>query len=280
MGTAFFGYARAMRCAANLLVVVTLLGGVELPAEAQGASSTTVARRLFREGIREARRRNWQEAHDAFSRSYELSPRSTTLLNLAGTQRQLGRWVAAAESYRRFLSSNDERGRRARQQNQVAERALEELEAQIPNLRVNATGELANVVVTIDDEEMAAAAYGELFPLDPGEHHVVIQREGHRSVELDFTLEEGGEHVIDVADQAWRRIVPEPREVAVRDVVTDPEPIEDEPEGRPVRRSPALWITVTLVVVGGVLGGVLGARAAEPARYEGNVPPGRLRVPD
>ena len=121
-------YARRMRWMAHLLVVVTVWSSLgELGfVEAQGASSTTVARRLFREGIREARRRNWQEAHDAFARSYELSPRSTTLLNLAGTQRQLGRWVAAAESYRRFLSSNDERGRRARQQNRVAEQALEE----------------------------------------------------------------------------------------------------------------------------------------------------------
>ena len=205
-------YARRMRCMAQLLLVVTVLSSLgESFVEAQGASSTTVARRLFREGIREARRRNWQEAHDAFARSYELSARSTTLLNLAGTQRQLGQWVAAAESYRRFLSSNDERGRRARQQNRVAEQALEELEAQIPNLRVTASGEYAGVVITIDDEEMAAAAYGELFPLDPGEHQMVIQREGYRSVELELALEEGGEQSVDVAAQDWVRIVPRAR---------------------------------------------------------------------
>lgn len=267
-----------MRLGLAVVILLSCIGDLE-PAHAQGASSTTVARRLFREGIREARRRNWQEAHDAFQRSYELSPRSTTLLNLAGTQRQLGQWVAAAESYRRFLSSNDERGRRARQQNRVAEGALEELEAQIPNLRLNATGELASVVVTVDDEEMAAAAYGELFPLDPGEHQVVIQRDGYRSVELAFTLEEGAEHAIDVGAQEWTPIVPEPREVAQREVSeTHDDPLEDEP--RPARRSPALWVVVTLVVVGGVLGGVFGARAAKPARYDGNVPPGRLTVPD
>ncbi len=268
-----------MRVAVNLLAMVVLLSsGAEL-LEAQGASSTTVARRLFREGIREARQRNWQEAHDAFERSYELSPRSTTLLNLAGTQRQLGMWVAAAESYRRFLSSNDARGRRARQQNRVAQAALEELEAAIPNVRIVATGEFRNVTVAIDDDEVPAAAYGELFPLDPTTHAARVERADYRAIELEFTLEEGAEHVIDVAGLEWTPIVPDPVELAQQEVLSEePDVVGDEP--RPLRRSPVLWTIVGVVVVGAVLGGVLGARAGSTARYNGNVPPGRLTVPD
>jgi len=267
------------------LMVASLLSLAPRATFAQAGTSagnTTVARTLFREGIAATRAEDWQRARDAFARSFELAPRATTLLNLAGTERQLGSWVAAAESYRRFLAMAG-RGRRSRAQRRVARQALAELEPQIPSIRVSRGGaEYADVDVTVDGEAMPSAALGELFPVDPGEHALRMEREGYRSVELNIDLEAGATEELSLADQVWHPLALDPAQVARDGSQAEPAgglvDSREGPSSGSIWHSPVFWIVVGAVVVGAVVAGVV-AGSGGPSRYSGNVPPGRLEVP-
>ena len=98
---------------------------------------TGAARDLYQDGLRAAQEGRWEEARVAFERSYELSPRDATLLNLATALGETGRFVAAIEAYRRFLARADERTRA--RGGPAAERAIAELEARLAHVSISAS---------------------------------------------------------------------------------------------------------------------------------------------
>jgi hypothetical protein len=274
--------------------VLCLLAGLGLASfahaqESATASETALARQLFREGIDAARGGDFERARRAFARSYQLSRRPVTLLNLAGAQSQTGELVQAAESYRRYLRMTREDGDARRRE--AAEQALAALEPRIPHVVISVVGLHEDDRLELDGDELSPAALNQRFPVDPGEHRVVLERSGAEPVVEIFDIREGDDRQVSLTAPAQ---APTPREVAQngdRDS-GDGESRSDggftgtsrgsdgeDTSGGSIFASPVFWI-VTAVVVGGAAfaGWYFFLREDDPGNppFRGNLGPGQL----
>lgn len=204
-----------------LAAVLAWLACAPAPAAAQSANETALARRFFRAGIQAARSRSWDEAREAFQRSYDLSPRPVTLLNLAAAQAESGRLVEASESYRRFLHDVTQ-GRHSR----AAEQALAGLEPRIPHLDITIAGLTDDHVIRLDGDELSHAALGSALPVDPGRHELMVVAPDGDATHETVSVGEG--------DRASVRL----RAPMVRLPVAPP-PNDDDDEGG---ISPWVWV--------------------------------------
>lgn len=252
------------------------------PAAAQSASEVAAARSLFEEGVAAASASRWADALSAFERSYAIAPRSTTLLNLAGAQVQLGQLVAASESYQRLIreAGRNARERRLREQ---AEDALEALTPRIAHLTLRIDALTASDEVSIDGETVAHAIVGVPTPVDPGAHRVSVRRDDREVGRASTTLGEGERGELTV-------VVPVASEGAVATGFDDAEPDRDVPPaaleggtetdggGENIAESPILWTIVGIVVVGGVVAAVVATQVpTSPSYYMGNLGDGQIR---
>lgn len=238
---------------------------------AQSASEQSLAREQFRAGVAAARGQEWDAAIDAFQRSYELSPRPMTMMNLAGALAQGGRLVEASEAYRQFLAEA-QTGTAARVRGE-AEEQLHALEARIPRVRLRVLNRREGDVITLDEYQISDAAIDQPLPVDPGEHSVTISRAGLEPRTVPFTSEEGV--LSDVVLEAWPDLSAEdPTVTPEGDPLGTPPPVA----GRSVFEEPAFWIVLGVVVAGGVAVGVgVGvATQSPPPVYFGNLPPSQV----
>lgn len=245
-------------------------------ASAQTAAERAMARDQFQEGVTAARDGDWAHAADAFQRSYELSPRPLTLLNLAGAYMQVGRLVEAAEAYRMFLH---EEGVTARQRRD-AEEQLAALEPRIPRVRLRVLGLAEGDRVMLDEYQLSAAALDEPYPVDPGSHTATIERERHAPLPVAFSVDEGAEQevTIDATPESWPELPGD--EGAGPDEGGD-EGVPIETGGGPsIVEEPAFWIVIgSILVAGGVAVGLGVGLSTPPEPFSGNTPPFRVELP-
>jgi hypothetical protein len=247
--------------AAAIAVVAAVCLGDAASASAQTASEIALARRQFRQGLAAARRDDWERARDAFQRSYDLSQRPITLLNLAGALLQTGRLVEGSEAYRQFLRGDDRVTDRHRDE---AEEALATVETRVPHARIRVLGFAADDTLTLDEFDLDPAAIGEELPVDPGDHVIAVTRAGHEPVRTSWHIEEGETRdvIVDV-----RSLAPAVDLNAANDPVDEPTILE----------SPWLWVAAGVLVAGGITAGILIAGGeGDPA--VGNLPPFRVGV--
>src|SRR5689334_2554961 len=101
---------------ATCALLVFFLGGtadVHAQDAEISASESAVARDYFRAGVTAANAHRWPDAVVNFERAYAIVRRPLVLLNLALAREHVGQLVAAAETYRQFISdaqSERERG--------------------------------------------------------------------------------------------------------------------------------------------------------------------------
>ena len=259
-----------LRGLALLALGPVLLLGAGTAHGQESASEVAMARRLFREGVDAARRRQWLDARTAFERSYELSPRPITLLNLAGAQAEVGLLVEASEGYQRFLSNP---GTRSERHVPEARRALDALLPRIAHLRLRVDDLTDGHRLEIDGREVSHAVVDGDLPLNPGEHEIVVRgHDGEEAARTTVTVDEG-----------------ESRNVRMRVAATTAEvPIlpgteqEEEREGGGAARSPWLWTGLGLVVVGGVVTAVVltrdGGGGGAGGPFLGNVGTGSWEI--
>ncbi len=176
------------------LALILPMGSATL-ARAQSSSELAAARGLFQQGLTAARAGEWETARRHFERSYEIAPRSNTLLNLAGARLQTGQLVAAAEDYRRFIAEAEGRARRLRPQ---ARAALAELEPRIAHVEIHIDGLLDSDTVRLDADELPRAALGIDVPIDPGEHVITVGRESDERARETFTVVEGARQTVTI----------------------------------------------------------------------------------
>lgn len=225
------------------------------PTESAEAAKIPVARRLYEEGVDAVNKGRWSLAHDRFKASFDLAPRVLTLFNLAGAQAQLGRFVEATESYRRFLRETiDGRYPELRQD---ATTQLELLEQQLSQITIEVKHLDAADVIAIDQSEFPHTAVREPIPMNPGAHAVTISRMGSVIVTRPLSLTAGAAQNVKIEL---------PRKVDLK--------VQQVPPSRPgdngqfassresgdrksrsgVLRSPWFWTAVAVVVAGGATG--------------------------
>lgn len=259
----------ARRILAGLALSVALALGLTATAQAQRASEAVLAREQFRAGVAAAREQRWDDAAEAFQRSYELSPRPLTLMNLAGAYAQTGRLVESVEAYRMFLM--ERQGVTARMRAD-AEGQLADLEPRIPRARITVLGIAEGDVVRLDEYELSTASLEQPLPVNPGSHTISLERGGQEPIVVPFETVEG----------ATEDVLLDARTLAAPSTGTGTGggPITGEPTpGRPLVEDPIFWIVMVgaVLVVGGVVTGVvLGTQPS--ASTVGNLPPGQIAI--
>jgi hypothetical protein len=239
-------------------------------AQAQSPNDVAMARDFFERGVAFAQAREWDEAREAFSRSYALAPRASTLINLAGAERQSGRLVAALESYRQFLREAPAGESALRDE---AQAAVNELGPRLARVEIEVRNLLSTDVVKLDGHELRAASLGAAIPIDPGAHRIEVVREGVVLRERAFELAEGASDRVSIE-------VPPPLEdaPALDSRPAGPEDPIEEDDGGTVFESPWFWIVAGVVVAGAAVGGWFLFRPVEDP-FVGNTTPGMVVNP-
>jgi|GEM_PF-2549395 len=264
------------------LFAVLVLGQLApASAHAQSASEVAAARGLFEEGVAAAGNARWEDALSAFERSYAIAPRSTTLLNLAGAQVQLGRLVAASESYQRLIREAGSNARERRLRDQARE-ALSGLEPRIAHLTLNVADLERGDEVLLDGAAVSHAIVGVATPVDPGDHRIAVRRSDREIGEASVNLSEGGSREVTVLLRAGDSVSvasadgPDDGTNTVPEAALTGDPEDDG--GEDIAASPILWTIVGVVVVGGVVAAVVATQLpSEPSYYMGNLGDGQIR---
>lgn len=262
-----------------VLTLVTVLDPMVASAQEASSSQRALARDLFGQGVTHARAENWGEAREAFQQAYDLVPQPTILLNLASAQVQSGRLVEGAETYRQFL--REVTSGRLAVHREAAQQALTTVEGRIPRLELRIQGLNSDDVVKLDGEPLIAAAVQNELPISPGDHNIVVLRDGEEWANQDFTMAERELRSLDV-ELVQPVHVPTPEELAAQqqqqDRTLDLGGTDNEPDD-----NGNLWLYVgagagaaAVVVLVVVLVLVTGGGTANPYQ-DGNL--GVLTVP-
>jgi hypothetical protein len=262
-----------------------LVGALGAPraADAQSANERSLARSQFRDGLEAAQGGDWESAFASFQSSYALVPRPITLLNLAGAMVQTGRLVEGAEAYRRFI--REARSGREAAHADAARAALEELEGRIPVVELRVLGFTPGDVLSLDGWEVSEAVLEEELPVDPGEHQVTVDRQGHQQLVVSFEVREGAtrEVVVDATSAHWPSIDGASES-------GDGDPIlgaggggrrggDDAGESSSIFASPWFWIITGVVVAAAIaIPIVIVATSSERDPVMGNLPPFRVEI--
>lgn len=143
------------------------------------------ARALFEQGVEHADQERWGEAVEYFRRSWALDERAVTAFNLAGAQLRLGRPIAtldALQDYLRFAGGRDPRREAARE---LSELALEAI------VHVDLTLDPPHATLRIDGVLAAGEGARRELRLDPGEHLLRVEADGHVARSVTLSLLDG-----------------------------------------------------------------------------------------
>jgi tetratricopeptide (TPR) repeat protein len=157
---------------------------------AEITSPSSSAESAFEKGLTAAEAGDWALALESFleSEKYEAAPGTT--LNIARCREKLGQNAAALTDFKNVaaaLPDGDERAVYARAR--VA--ALEPL---VSYVKLSLPEEAGNAHVFFDGVEVASSVLGSAFPVDPGEHEVVVTAPGREREVVQLTLRAGEPH--------------------------------------------------------------------------------------
>ena len=96
------------------------------------ADATDDAREFTKRAFHSYNKQEWEDALDRFQAAYDAVPEPTLLFNIGQCQRQLGRYAAAAHSYRAYLAQVPDGGDREAAERFAAQMDAAELARQRP----------------------------------------------------------------------------------------------------------------------------------------------------
>lgn len=158
-----------------------------------GDAERVAARDLFRQGDALQHEGKFVDALDKFQRAEAVIQAPTNVLRIAECQAALGKLVEAAESYRTVTRWSLAAGAPPAFQSAIdqAKGELAQVEPRVPKLLVQATpAGIPNESMVVDGTAVPGALIGEAFPLDPGEHKVLVTAAGYASAEQTVLLKE------------------------------------------------------------------------------------------
>jgi len=250
-------------------------GGDASPGNAEpSASQVALARRLFADGVRATEEHRLADAQAAFERSYALSQREVTLLNLAVVLAESGKLVAAVDAYRRFIARAD--GALEARHGANARTALAALEARLSNVTITVRSIRATDEVRIDNTVIAHEGLGLELPVDPGTHSVEVRRGRRSCARRAVRVAEGAR-----ADVELDATCPPSAEETARLAAAEAE-AQREREEAVSATSPWVWVGVgagVLAVAAAIIVIVFLTQPDAIDPYVGNLGPGTLTLP-
>jgi hypothetical protein len=266
----------------GLLFLLTAPGSAQAPTADDQALIRTMASEQFRAGLAAADESRWEEARQAFERTYELSANPLVLINLALAQRELRQLMAARASYRLFLDRVDATTDQAYVDQ--ARQALAGLEPRIPVVRLLVSGMEPADQVEVDGVPIALGELREVS-LDPGRHTARVLRGAREVASQGFALAEADRR--DISLRIEGTVPPPAAGPTVHEdddgpVILPQNATGEEDaggDGKGVLSSPWFWTAAAVIVAGTVTGVVLATSGSEQSEpFLGNLPPGRWEV--
>lgn len=170
----------------------------EAPPVDPDAQRTAIARALFEEGLELADREQWAAAADRFHRANEVRSSGPIRYNLAGSLARLGRVVEAIE----LLHSVEDDAEAEEAVVNAARRTRRRLERRLARLSIEVPEEHEGATVLLDELELPREATGVAFPVDPGQHVVMLRRDGTEIDRAEVELASGQEGEVRFAPPA------------------------------------------------------------------------------
>jgi hypothetical protein len=257
------------------------------PALAQ--QQTEQARVLFNEGLQFVEHEDWVQAESRFRSVLMLKSSQVVAYNLASALTHLGRYMEAAELLRAVVrdpaveaSTRD-----------AAQQLLSETEPKIGVLTLRVSGDMQGARVQLDGTALELSEQILTISVDPGEHHVVVERDG--GVVASETVQVGGASPLqaELTLALPARIAPnavakaahpaQPRASDASAVgpaappVTAPDEPRDDEGGGSILGEWWLWAAVGTVAVGGAVAGVLIASRGPADPVSGDTSPAVVR---
>lgn len=150
---------------------------------AYGQTAEAKAEELFNKAVELSEQRNYAEACPLLAESHKLDPRASTMFALADCERLGGKIASAVEHFRAYLKEydvmkSDVRKRHGQRANS-AKGYIKSLEPQLPMLKMSFfSGIPDEFVLTIDGKVIHRISLDKDFPVDPGDHLIVVQVPG------------------------------------------------------------------------------------------------------
>lgn len=224
------------------------------PLRAQEAADQATARALFDEARGLVKAGKVADACPKFAAAAKLYASAGILLNLGDCYETIGRTASAWTEFGESAAAAD----RANRHDQAAEARRRQalLKPKLPRLTVVVPHEVAGMVVTRDETELAPAAWGSAIPVDSGTHRIRASAAGYNPWETSVAIATPGQ-TISVEVPA---LTPAP--VAVAPPALAPEGVASGSAGVAVEPAPVAHRshTVSYVLIGaGALVGIGGA---------------------
>jgi hypothetical protein len=180
-----------MKRARIILLSLSVLVCLVSTAHAQTEADKATARNLFGEGQDALRAKDCQKAADRFERADKLYQAPTITLGLARAYVCLGKFVKGKEKYnlviREQLAPDAPDAFKTAQAD--ARKEIAGLDAKIGYVTITVQGPASDAAkVTIDGEEVPAAALGVKRPVDPGQHVITADATGWKPGETTVTI--------------------------------------------------------------------------------------------
>lgn len=180
----------------HALLVFALAAGLCISpgASAQEGDETTRAavRALAAEGDVLLEKGDYSAALDRFRRAAALIAAPTVRLREATCLEKLGKWIEAADLYRKVSRTELKPGDPAsfRQATEQAATQAVALDAKIPKLVFALSGsDLAGATIEVDGQAVPSAVWATGWPVNPGKHRVVASK-GDRTTESNAEVKE------------------------------------------------------------------------------------------
>ena len=169
------------------------IGALPEAERAEFSAQLTQAQGRFEQG-------DFSRAIEALERAYAIYPLPRILYKIAEASERDGQFERAIESYERYLAEDPDTQDRATVQGVIANLRQRLSE---PALLIIST-EPQGALVTLDRGEAPIGATPLRYPIEPGDHTVLIEEQGYRPLTLPITASPGAEIQID------RRLEPLP----------------------------------------------------------------------
>lgn len=244
-------------------------------ANAQSDTERAGARAAAEAGLSAYNAGRYSEAYDLLSRAESLVHALPHLLYMARSSEKLAHLVQAREIYLKIAREQLIAGapRAFIEAQQAAQQELATVEARLPYLTVTLDGVRANdVKVTMDDREIPSVLIGVPFPVDPGNHIVVVTSTlGQRGEPAKVSMSEGKRERIALRLTAANSAAPAPiptqpvsSSLATNDALANPQPAptktatSSSPEGKDKSSSGSSPILAYTALGVGVAGAAIG----------------------
>ena len=266
--------------AAGLSIAALQLLGPQLVAAQSDVDATrdASARTFFEEGVRLAEQGNWTDAADRFRRALSLRASPVIAYNLASALGERGKLIEASELLHRVLADENVDP----ELKQSASRLSSDLQQRIAHITVEVSGWQAGDSVFLDDNLLHEAQLRIEIPIDPGSHQLRVERAGSTLTRAELTLAPGERQQLSLEARSLA-----PKRVVGQDAAGDlgarpaaAQSSSTDSDGSVLGKW-WFWTGAAAVVGAGVLVAVLAAQggsAASERPFQGNVPPGSIKV--